>query len=131
MESDLNVRFNKRYGRWTAGVNTPFKLYKSPKLHYKYYTNIKCPTLVLGADKTIYQDRILILLNRRRHQGLILHPHILESSSYNVTQKIRSRIMRSYFNNIFNIFGYCLLALEDFAYTNTHSGSSFVTTIFR
>src|SRR4051812_20232020 len=78
MESDLNVRFNKRYGRWTAGVNTPFKLYKSPKLHYKYYTNIKCPTLVLGADKTIYQDRILILLNRRRHQGLILYPHILD-----------------------------------------------------
>jgi hypothetical protein len=34
MESDLNVRFNKRYGRWTAGVNTPFKLYKSPKLYY-------------------------------------------------------------------------------------------------
>jgi hypothetical protein len=52
--------------------------YKNPKLHYKYYTNIKCPTLVLVADKTIYQDRILTLLNRRRHQGLILHPHILD-----------------------------------------------------
>ena len=53
MESDPNIRFNIKHGMWTAGVNTPFELI----LQSKNYTikdivqNIKCPTLVLEAEK--------------------------------------------------------------------------------
>lgn len=52
-ESDPNIRFNIKHGMWTTGVNTPFELIQNSK----NYTikgiaqNIKCPTLVLEAEK--------------------------------------------------------------------------------
>jgi hypothetical protein len=53
MDSDANIKFNIRHGMWTTGVNSPFELI----MNSKYYTlkniaqNIKCPTLVLEAEK--------------------------------------------------------------------------------
>jgi pimeloyl-ACP methyl ester carboxylesterase len=53
MESDPNIRFNIKHGMWTAGVNTPYELIQGSKNYtIKYIAqNIKCPTLVLEAEK--------------------------------------------------------------------------------
>jgi pimeloyl-ACP methyl ester carboxylesterase len=50
---DANMRFNLKHGIWTPGANSPFKLIQDSK---KYTVkdiaqNIKCPTLVLEAEK--------------------------------------------------------------------------------
>lgn len=53
MKSDTNIRFNMMHGMWVAGAKSPFELI----LGAKKYTvkdllpNIKCPTLVLEAEK--------------------------------------------------------------------------------
>ena len=53
MDSDNNIRFNMKHGMWTFGAETPFELITKSK----YYAikdvaqNIKCPTLVLDAEK--------------------------------------------------------------------------------
>ena len=53
MDFDNNIRFNIKHGMSTAGVKTPFELITKSK----YCTikeiaqNIKCPTLVLDAEK--------------------------------------------------------------------------------
>src|SRR6266571_7278917 len=53
MDFDNNMKFNMKHGMWTAGVETPFELI----IKSKDYTikdiaqNIKCPTLVLDAEK--------------------------------------------------------------------------------
>jgi pimeloyl-ACP methyl ester carboxylesterase len=53
VDSDPNIRFNMTHGMWTTGLNSPFELI----MNSKYYTikdithNIKCPTLVLEAEK--------------------------------------------------------------------------------
>jgi hypothetical protein len=53
MESDPNTRFNMKHGMWTAGVNTPFELIQQSKNYTikDIVQNIKCPTLVLEAEK--------------------------------------------------------------------------------
>jgi dipeptidyl aminopeptidase/acylaminoacyl peptidase len=53
MESDPNTRFNMKHGTWTAGVNTPFELIQQSKNYTikNIVQNIKCPTLVLEAEK--------------------------------------------------------------------------------
>src|SRR5919198_2183536 len=53
MESDPNIRFNIKHGMWTAGVNTPFELIQQSKNYTikDIVQNIKCPTLVLEAEK--------------------------------------------------------------------------------
>ena len=53
MESDPNIRFNIKHGMWTAGVNTPFELIQNSKNYTikDVVQNIKCPTLVLDAEK--------------------------------------------------------------------------------
>ena len=53
MESDLNIRFNMKHGMWTAGVDTPFELIQKSKNYTikDIVQNIKCPTLVLEAEK--------------------------------------------------------------------------------
>ncbi|MFL6456573.1 MAG: alpha/beta hydrolase family protein [Nitrososphaeraceae archaeon] len=53
MESDPNIRFNMKHGMWTAGVNTPFELIQQSKNYTikDIVQNIKCPTLVLEAEK--------------------------------------------------------------------------------
>ncbi|MFL6383704.1 MAG: alpha/beta hydrolase family protein, partial [Nitrososphaeraceae archaeon] len=53
MESDPNTRFNMKHGMWTAGVNTPFELIQKSKNYTikDIVQNIKCPTLVLEAEK--------------------------------------------------------------------------------
>jgi alpha-beta hydrolase superfamily lysophospholipase len=53
MESDPNIRFNMKHGMWTAGVNTPFELIQRSKNYTikNIAQNIKCPTLVLDAEK--------------------------------------------------------------------------------
>jgi hypothetical protein len=53
MESDPNIRFTIKHGMWTFGVNTPSELIqKSKNYTIKYIAqNIKCPTLVLDAEK--------------------------------------------------------------------------------
>jgi esterase/lipase len=53
MESDPNTRFNTKHGMWTAGVNTPFELIQQSKNYTikDIVKNIKCPTLVLEAEK--------------------------------------------------------------------------------
>ena len=53
MESDPNIRFNIKHGMWTAGVNTPFELIQQSKNYSikDIVQNIKCPTLVLEAEK--------------------------------------------------------------------------------
>ena len=52
-ESDPNIRFNMEHGMWTAGVNTPFELIQGSKNYTikNIAQNIKCPTLVLEAEK--------------------------------------------------------------------------------
>jgi pimeloyl-ACP methyl ester carboxylesterase len=52
-ESDPNIRFNMKHGMWTTGVNTPFKLIQKSKNYTikNIAQNIKCPTLVLDAEK--------------------------------------------------------------------------------
>jgi pimeloyl-ACP methyl ester carboxylesterase len=53
METDTNIKFNVAHGMWTTGADSPFELI----MNSKYYTikniahNIKCPTLVLEAEK--------------------------------------------------------------------------------
>lgn len=53
MESDPNIRFNMKHGMWTAGVSTPFELIQRSKNYTikNIAQNIKCPTLVLDAEK--------------------------------------------------------------------------------
>jgi len=53
MESDPNIRFNLQHGMWTAGVNTPYELIQGSKNYTikDIVQNIKCPTLVLEAEK--------------------------------------------------------------------------------
>ena len=53
MESDPNIRFNIQHGMWTAGVNTPYELIQGSKNYTikDIVQNIKCPTLVLEAEK--------------------------------------------------------------------------------
>jgi pimeloyl-ACP methyl ester carboxylesterase len=53
IESDPNIRFNMKHGMWTAGVNTPFELLQRSKNYTikNIAQNIKCPTLVLDAEK--------------------------------------------------------------------------------
>src|SRR5919199_1800564 len=53
MESDPNIRFNIQHGMWTAGVNTPYELIQGTKNYTikNIVQNIKCPTLVLEAEK--------------------------------------------------------------------------------
>jgi pimeloyl-ACP methyl ester carboxylesterase len=52
-ESDPNIRFNLEHGMWTAGANTPFELVHGSKDYSikNIAQNIKCPTLVLEAEK--------------------------------------------------------------------------------
>ncbi len=52
-ESDPNIRFNMKHGMWTSGVNTPFELIQKSKNYTikDIAQNIKCPTLVLEAEK--------------------------------------------------------------------------------
>ena len=52
-ESDPNIRFNMEHGMWTAGANTPFELVQRSKEYSikNIAQNIKCPTLVLEAEK--------------------------------------------------------------------------------
>jgi pimeloyl-ACP methyl ester carboxylesterase len=53
MESDPNIRFNMKHGMWTTGINTPFELIQGSKNYTvkNVVQNIKCPTLVLEAEK--------------------------------------------------------------------------------
>jgi pimeloyl-ACP methyl ester carboxylesterase len=53
MESDPNIRFNMQHGMWTSGINTPFELIQGSKNYTikDIVQNIKCPTLVLEAEK--------------------------------------------------------------------------------
>jgi len=53
MESDPNTSFNMKHGIWTAGINTPFELIQQSKNYAikDIVQNIKCPTLVLEAEK--------------------------------------------------------------------------------
>jgi pimeloyl-ACP methyl ester carboxylesterase len=53
MEFDQNLRFNIKHGMWTTGVNTPFELIQKSKNYTikDIAQNIKCPTLVLEAEK--------------------------------------------------------------------------------
>ena len=53
MESDPNIRFNIKHGMWTFGVKTPFELIQKSKNYTikDIAQNIKCPTLVLEAEK--------------------------------------------------------------------------------
>jgi pimeloyl-ACP methyl ester carboxylesterase len=53
MESDPNIRFNVQHGMWTTGVNTPYELIQGSKNYTikDIVRNIKCPTLVLEAEK--------------------------------------------------------------------------------
>src|SRR5918911_3181676 len=53
MESDPNIRFNIQHGLWTAGVNTPYELIQGSQNYTikDIVQNIKCPTLVLEAEK--------------------------------------------------------------------------------
>ena len=52
-ESDPNIRFNIKHGMWTTGINTPFELIQGSKNYTvkNIAQNIKCPTLVLEAEK--------------------------------------------------------------------------------
>jgi pimeloyl-ACP methyl ester carboxylesterase len=52
-ESNPNMRFNLKHGMWTSGVNTPFELIRGSKNYTikDIAQNIKCPTLVLEAEK--------------------------------------------------------------------------------
>ncbi len=52
-ESDPNMRLNMEHGMWTAGANTPFELVQGSKDYSikNIAQNIKCPTLVLEAEK--------------------------------------------------------------------------------
>jgi hypothetical protein len=52
-DMDLNMRFNLKHDMWTTGTNSPFELIQGSK---KYTVKgiaqkIKCPTLVLDAEK--------------------------------------------------------------------------------
>ena len=53
MDFDNNIKFNMKHGMWTVGVETPFELItKSKDYTIKGIAqNIKCPTLVLDAEK--------------------------------------------------------------------------------
>ena len=53
MESDPNIRFNMKHGMWTTGINPPFELIQGSKNYTvkNVVQNIKCPTLVLEAEK--------------------------------------------------------------------------------
>ena len=53
MESDPNIRFNMKHGMWTTGAKTPFELIQGSKNYTmkNIAGNIKCPTLVLEAEK--------------------------------------------------------------------------------
>jgi pimeloyl-ACP methyl ester carboxylesterase len=53
MDFDNNMRFNMKHGMWTTGVETPFELITKSKDYTikDIAQNIKCPTLVLDAEK--------------------------------------------------------------------------------
>lgn len=53
MDFDNNIRFNMKHGMWTVGVETPFELITKSKDYTikDIAQNIKCPTLVLDAEK--------------------------------------------------------------------------------
>jgi hypothetical protein len=51
LDIDANMRFNIKHGMWTTETNSPFEL-SSKKYSVKGIAQkIKCPTLVLEADK--------------------------------------------------------------------------------
>ena len=53
MDYNPNIRFNMKYGMWTVGVSTHFELIQESKEYSikDIVKNIKCPTLVLEAEK--------------------------------------------------------------------------------
>ncbi|MDQ6862714.1 MAG: alpha/beta fold hydrolase [Thermoproteota archaeon] len=53
MDFDNNIRFNMKHGMWTVGVETPLELITKSKDYTikDIAQNIKCPTLVLDAEK--------------------------------------------------------------------------------
>jgi pimeloyl-ACP methyl ester carboxylesterase len=53
MESDPNIRFNLLHGMWSTSVNTPYELIQGSKNYTikDVVQNIKCPSLVLDAEK--------------------------------------------------------------------------------
>jgi len=53
METDSNIKFNIKHGIWTFGIDSPYELVKnSSKFTLKEIAqNIRCPTLVLDAEK--------------------------------------------------------------------------------
>jgi dienelactone hydrolase len=53
MDFDNNIKFNMKHGMWTTGVETPFELITKSKDYTikDIAQNIKCPTLVLDAEK--------------------------------------------------------------------------------
>lgn len=53
MESDPNLKFNIKHGMWTTGSSSPFDLIKKSSSFTMdgISQNIRCPTLVLDAEK--------------------------------------------------------------------------------
>jgi dienelactone hydrolase len=53
METDSNIKFNFTHGMWTFGIDSPYELIKkSSEFSLKEIAqNIRCPTLVLDAEK--------------------------------------------------------------------------------
>ena len=53
METDSNIKFNIKHGMWTFGINSPYELVKKSGEFTlkKIASNIRCPTLVLDAEK--------------------------------------------------------------------------------
>lgn len=53
MKSDSNIRFNMMHGMWVCGAKSPYELILGAKRYTvkDLLSNIKCPTLVLEAEK--------------------------------------------------------------------------------
>jgi pimeloyl-ACP methyl ester carboxylesterase len=53
MRSDSNIRFNMMHGMWVTGAKSPYQLILGAKSYTvkDLLSNIKCPTLVLEAEK--------------------------------------------------------------------------------
>jgi len=53
METDSNIKFNIKHGMWTFGIDSPYELVKKSSAFTlkEIASNIRCPTLVLDAEK--------------------------------------------------------------------------------
>ncbi len=72
MESDSNIKFNKKHGLWTTGTNSLYNLIFGAKRYFtkEILRDIKCPTLVLEGEK----NNSFLVQSKKVYDGLTSLP---------------------------------------------------------